>query len=78
MGDKTDRQGALMLSQLKEGSEYLENQQEALGRLWGEFDGKVVTFYETKPTGTRGEVCRYHLHHAESSCIFPPRVEVQG
>ena len=39
-----------LLAQLKEGSEYLENQKEALSRLWEGFRGKVVTFYETKPT----------------------------
>ena len=33
-----------LLVQLKEGSEYLENQKEALSRLWEEFHGKVVTF----------------------------------
>ena len=65
-----------MLSQLKEGSEYLENQKEALGGLWGEFRGKVVTFYETKPTESEREVCRCHLHHAELFCIFPLCVEV--
>ena len=39
-----------LLVQLKEGSEYLENQKEALSRLWEGFHGKVVTFYETEPT----------------------------
>ena len=39
-----------ILAQLREGSEYLENQKEALSRLWEGFPGKVVTFYETEPT----------------------------
>ena len=39
-----------LLVQLKEGSEYLENQKETLSRLWGGFRGKVVTFYETETT----------------------------
>ena len=46
-----------LLAQLKEGSEYLENQKEALSRLWEEFHGKVVTFYETGPTRPAGKVC---------------------
>ena len=46
-----------LLGQLKEGSEYLENQKEALSRLWEEFHGKVVTFYETGPTRPAGKVC---------------------
>ena len=39
-----------LLFQLKEGSEYLENQKEALSRLWEDFRGKVITFYEIEPT----------------------------
>ena len=48
----TDNQEARVYnlpSQLKEGSEYLENQKEALSRLWEGFHGNVVTFYETEP-----------------------------
>jgi hypothetical protein len=39
-----------LLAQLNEGSEFLENQKEALSHLWNEFRGKVVTFYETQKT----------------------------
>ena len=46
-----------LLFQLEEGSEYLENQQEALCQLWERLHGKVFTFYETKPTEFVGEVC---------------------
>ena len=48
-----------LLAQLKEGSEYLENQKEDLSRLWEGFRGKVVTFYETKPTKFVKKVRRY-------------------
>ena len=78
VGEKADSRGALMLSQLKEGSEYLENQKEALLRLREKFSGEVVTFYETKPTESDREVRRYHLttlyppNHAVLSCIFFP------
>ena len=49
-----------LLIQLGEGSEYLENQKEDLVRLWEEYRGKVVTFYETEPTISVKKVCRYH------------------
>ena len=47
--DDQKLQAQNLLAQLKEGSEYLENQREALSRLWEDFRGKVITFYETKP-----------------------------
>ena len=50
MVDEADNQNAEFLAQLKEGSEYLENQKEALSRLWEGFHGKVITFYGTKTT----------------------------
>ena len=62
VSEETDSRGALMLSQLEEGSEYLENQREALSRLWEEFGGSVVTFYETESTEPDREVCRYHQY----------------
>jgi len=43
-------QARYLLAQLKEGSEYLENQREALTRLWEVFKGEVATFYELNPT----------------------------
>lgn len=36
--------------QLKEGSEFLENQKEDLIRIWEGFKRKVVNFYETMKT----------------------------
>jgi len=39
-----------LLAQLREGSEYLENQREALTRVWNDFRGMVCTFYETQLT----------------------------
>ena len=68
-----------LLAQLKEGSEYLENQKEALSRLWEGFRGKVATFYETEPTISVKKVCRYHTDHTVLSCIFLPLcVEAHG
>ena len=65
-----------LLAQLKEGSEFFENQKEALSRLWESFPGKVVTFYETKPTKSVQKVCR---HFIVLSCVFLPLcVEVYG
>ena len=52
-----------LLTQLREGSEYLENQKEDLSRLWEEFRGKVVTFYETKKTKSGKKVRGYHNDH---------------
>ena len=52
-----------LLAQLKDGSEYLENQKEALSRLWKGIEGKVVTFYETVPTESVKKVCGYHTNH---------------
>lgn len=37
-----------LLAQLREGSEFLENQKQALGRVLGDFRGRVCTFYETE------------------------------
>ena len=47
--EETDNQNVqrrILLAQLKEGTEYVENQKEDLIRLWEGFHGKVVTFYE--------------------------------
>ena len=60
VGERTGSQKALILAQLKEGSEYLENQKEALSRLWGGSCGKVVTFYETKVCTINSTALRYH------------------
>ena len=66
MDEETDDQGVQvhnLLAQLREGSEYLENQkEEGLRRLWKGFPGKVVTFYETKPTKSAQKVCRCRPH----------------
>ena len=64
--EETDYQEAQvhnLLAQLKEGSEYLENQKEALGRLWEGFYGKVVTFYEAEPIKPVKQVPRYHTEN---------------
>ena len=66
-------------TQLKDGSEYFENQKEDLSRLWEEFPWKgdgnrgkeVVTFYETGPTKTAKEVCIYHTDRT----VLPPYLE---
>ena len=67
-----------LLAQLKEGSEYLENQKEALSRLWNGFRGKVVTFYETEATKSVKNVCRYRPHCITSvfrkSCVLLPSI----
>ena len=66
MDEETDNQGAKvlnLLAQLKEDSEYLENQKEALSRFWEGFRGKVITFYETGSTKSVKKVPR---HHTES------------
>jgi hypothetical protein len=45
-----------LLAQLREGSEFLENQKEHLTRVWERFHGKVFTFYETGKTKSVKEV----------------------
>jgi len=39
-----------LIMQLKEGSEFLEEQKEAMLRVWEVFKGKVFSFYETVKT----------------------------
>lgn len=41
-----------LLAQLKEGSEFLENQKESLTGVWNAFKGKIISFYETEPTNS--------------------------
>ena len=60
-------QARYLLAQLKEGSEYLENQREALTRLWEVFKGEVATFYELNPTDPAKKVdttptALYYVH----------------
>ena len=50
MVDEADNQNAEVFAQLGANTEYMENQREALSRLWEGFHGKVITFYETKTT----------------------------
>lgn len=57
MIDKDDYERGLILNQLKEGSEYLENQKEELVRIWRGFKGKVVSFYETEKTKQVTVIC---------------------
>ena len=72
--EETDDQGVQvhnLFAQLREGSEYLENQKEALSQLWDRFPGKVVTFYETEPTKSVKKVCRYRPHCIASAFRKP-------
>ena len=64
--EETENRRAEVLAQLKEGSEYLENQKGALGRLWGGFYGEVVTFYEAGP------IKKVRRYHTEIPALFPP------
>jgi hypothetical protein len=41
-----------LLRQLRDGSEFLENQKEELSNIWKEYQPKIVSFYETAPTPT--------------------------
>jgi hypothetical protein len=41
-----------LLRQLREGSEFLENQKEELSYIWKEYKPKIVSFYETVQTRT--------------------------
>jgi hypothetical protein len=41
-----------LLTQLKEGSEFLENQKHNLSYMWEGFKGRIVSFYETVKTKT--------------------------
>jgi hypothetical protein len=43
-------QRSTLLQQLKEGSEYLENQKEDLLCVWECFKGKIISFYELNKT----------------------------
>jgi hypothetical protein len=47
-----------LLGQLKEDSEFLETQKEDLLCIWGEIQGKIVSFYETVKTPTTQKVIR--------------------
>jgi hypothetical protein len=53
-----------LLMQLKEGSEFLENQKEDLIQIWEGFKGKkVVSFYETMKTPSVRKVQRVSCPH---------------
>jgi len=39
-----------LITQLKEGSEFLENQADDLLHIWPKYKGKIVSFYETVMT----------------------------
>jgi hypothetical protein len=49
-GGQESRRNLLM--QLKEGSEFLENQKHDLSYIWEGFEGRIVSFYETVKTKT--------------------------
>lgn len=48
-----------LLTQLKEGSEFLETQTEDLMRIWQGFKPKVFSYYETLNTPTVRKVNKY-------------------
>lgn len=50
MVDKGNTDSEYFLLQLKEGSQFLEKEKEALVNLWSRYQGKVVTFFETRDT----------------------------
>ena len=66
--EETDNKNAEVLAQLKEGSEYLENQKEALSRFWEGFRGRVTTFYGTVPTKSIKKVPR---RIPRAPCLVP-------
>lgn len=39
-----------LLIEMREDSEFLDNQEDDLIRIWADFKGKIVTFFETVPT----------------------------
>jgi hypothetical protein len=52
-----------MLKQLREGSEFLENQKDDLSYIWEEYKPKIISFYETVLTPTV-QMVRLPLHFA--------------
>jgi hypothetical protein len=56
-----------LLRQLREGSEFLENQKEELSYIWKESNPTIVSFYETAPTPTVERV-RLHLSCVQVHC----------
>ena len=57
MVDDDDHQGQYILGQLRENSIFLDEQKDNLSRVWEAFQGKVVTFYETRETRQMEKVC---------------------
>jgi hypothetical protein len=45
-----------LLRQLREGSEFLENQKDEISYMWKKYEPKIVSFYETAPTPTMERV----------------------
>ncbi|KAF8533302.1 hypothetical protein BDD12DRAFT_984533 [Trichophaea hybrida] len=60
-----------LLRQLREGSEFLENQKEELCYIWKEYKPNIVSFYETAPTPTvrRSESGSYWRDGKESEMV---------
>ncbi|KAF8241219.1 hypothetical protein K440DRAFT_665405, partial [Wilcoxina mikolae CBS 423.85] len=60
-----------LLRQLREGSEFLENQKEELSYIWEEYKPKIVSFYETVQTSTvkRSGSGRYARDGNESEMV---------
>jgi hypothetical protein len=56
MNTESDNERTNLIKQLREDSEFLEYQKEELIRIWKDFKGKVVSFYETVKTPTVRQV----------------------
>jgi hypothetical protein len=66
-----------LLMQLKEGSEFLENQKEDLIQIWEGFKGKkVVSFYETMKTPSVRKVQMVQRFYAQMYLQFEYRIPV--
>ncbi|KAA8896070.1 hypothetical protein FN846DRAFT_801292 [Sphaerosporella brunnea] len=64
-----------LLAQLKEGSEYLETQQESLATIWNE--RKVFSFYETRSTPTVQKSSQGHYERTGDMAEMVKKVSAQ-
>jgi hypothetical protein len=63
-----------LFMQLKEGSEFLENQKTELCKIWNKIPGRVFTFYETQKTSSVIQVRLFREHATD----FWPILMVTG
>ena len=65
MSSNPESQSIKLLQQLREGSEFLENQRDELVDIWN--GRKIISYYETVRTPTVKKVQHvsnlYHIHH---------------